>query len=333
MSDAEHIEARAAGWLMRRDAGEAGESPDFTAWLAADPRHRAAYLRLAAAWESTRQLKRLRPEGGPIDPDLLAPKRSGVGHWKPLALAAGVVLVVLSATWWTLRAHDAQVYRTDVGGLSRVLLADGSTVVLNTDTELKVRLLPEKREIALIRGEAQFTVAHDAKRPFEVAAGGRIVRAVGTAFDVRLDAGQDLEVMVTEGRVTLEASGLDLAVPGRAAAPVATVAAGESAVAKAGVVTVRRVAQHDASRRLAWESGELSFEGETLKEAVAEFNRYNRKKLRLDDASIENLNIGGNFRALDVESFVAALDRSFGITSKVADDGTLMLTGAAVRSE
>ena len=58
------IEAQAAAWLARRDAaGQEGDSPGFTAWLEADPRHRAAYLRLAAAWERSARMKRLRPQG------------------------------------------------------------------------------------------------------------------------------------------------------------------------------------------------------------------------------------------------------------------------------
>lgn len=324
MSDAEHIESKAAEWLMRRDAGEE-ESPEFTAWLSSDPRHRAAYLRLAAAWESSRQLKRLRPQGCPIDPDLLAPKRSSVGPWRPVTLTAGIVLIALSTLWWIGRTPGLEVYRTEVGGLSRVVLSDGSAVTLNTDTELRVRLLPERREVALIRGEAQFTVAHDAKRPFEVVAGGRIVRAVGTAFDVRLDPDQALQVIVTEGRVALQSASETDAGGG---ASVATVAAGESATVDRRQLTVRHVSATESSRRLAWEEGELSFQGETLEEAVAEFNRYNRRKLRIDDPAIANLQVGGNFQALDVDSFVAAVERSFNLKAESSDDGTLTLKPA-----
>src|SRR5207245_8435004 len=164
-------------------------------------------------------------------------------------------------------------------------------------------------------------------RPFEVLAGGRIVRAVGTAFDVRLDHGETMEVMVTEGRVAF----VDAPSPTPAlgtVATTATISAGETAVAKGGKVTVRRVTATETSRHLAWQVGELSFQGETLSEAVAEFNRYNRRKLKIEDASLRIVQIGGNFQALDVDSFVAALGRSFGITAKTAEDGSLVLTRA-----
>ena len=151
------------------------------------------------------------------------------------------------------------------------------------------------------------------------------MRAVGTAFDVRLDPDEALQVIVTEGRVALEsASGTDLS----AGASVATIAAGESAIVDRRQLTVRRVSTTESSRRLAWEEGELSFQGETLKEAVAEFNRYNRRKLKVDDPIVASLQVGGNFQALDVESFVAAVERSFNLTAEVSNDGTLTLKRA-----
>jgi transmembrane sensor len=327
MSRAQDIEARAAEWLVRRDAAGGEESHDFAAWLASDPRHRAAYLRLAAAWGRTARMKRLRPEGPAIDPDLLLsrPRRS-FQFWTPFALAAGIAGLALAGSWWFTRSPGMETYRTDVGGLSRIVLADGSTVTLNTDTEIHVRLFPKRREINLVRGEAQFGVAHNANRPFEVSAGGRIVRAVGTAFDVRLSPDDAVQVLVTEGRVAVEV------VPGRSlngAASAATVLAGEGAVADARSITVRRVSTTEASRRLAWEVGELSFQGETLKEAVAEFNRYNHLKLEVADPAIAELVIGGNFNALDIESFVAAVERSFNVSAKTSGDGTILLEAAA----
>jgi transmembrane sensor len=332
MTQATDIENQAALWLARRDAaGEGGELPaEFAAWLAADPRHRAAYLRLLAAWERSARLKRLRPEDSEIDPNLLKSARlssqrspSWSGWWPRIMTAAGVVTVAIVVAWWTDASHGP-VYRTDIGGLSRVVLQDGSTVTLNTDTELRVHFTNARREVELRHGEANFIVAHNAARPFEVHVGERIVRAVGTAFDVRRDRGESIEVMVTEGRVAV----LDAPI---ASSPT-TIFAGESALATRDRVTVHRVSTTEASRQLSWQVGELSFEGEPLSQAVAEFNRYNRKKLRIDDPSIAELEIGGNFQALDVESFVAALGRSFNISAVEADDGTIVLARRPARN-
>lgn len=324
MSSAADIESRAAEWLVQRDAGAGVDDHEFTTWLAADPRHRAAYLRLAAAWEHCANLRRLRPEGSSIDPDLLARnsrRRWGLRLWTPVALAAGLA-AILCASWWFAGEGGVRTYRTEIGGLSRVVLTDGSMVTLNTDTELRVRLLPRRREITLVRGEAHFAVAHDANRPFEVIAGGEVVRAVGTAFDVRLGADRALQVVVTEGRVAVE----NTAGAGDDAS--ATVSAGERAVVNSGRVTVDRLGPTEAVRQLAWEVGELSFQGETLKDALAEFNRYNQRKLRVEDPAIADLQIGGSFQALDVASFVAALQRSFNLTATTLPDGTILLQRA-----
>jgi transmembrane sensor len=329
MTHAADIEAQAAAWLMRRDAaGEHAEMAEFAAWLAADSRHRAAYLRLAAAWERSDRLRRLRPEGSAVDVDLLKPAavgRASVGWRWPLAAAASLLGLATAAAWWMGLLGGVQTYRTDVGGLSRVVLADGSAVTLNTDTELRVRFGAARRQVELLHGEAHFTVSHDTRRPFEVHAGGRLVRAVGTAFDVRLDRGELMEVMVTEGRVAfIDVSGFANT---DARAPLATISAGETAIATSSKLTVRPVSATEASRHLAWEVGELSFQGETLAEAVDEFNRYNRRKLKIEDPAIASVQIGGNFQALDIDSFVGALGRSFSITAANADDDTVILTG------
>ena len=76
MNEAADIEAQAAAWIARCDADGGEQDPQLAAWLIADPRHRAAYLRLLQVWERTRWLGRLRPADSRIDPDLLGPSRA-----------------------------------------------------------------------------------------------------------------------------------------------------------------------------------------------------------------------------------------------------------------
>lgn len=335
MSRATDIEAQAATWLARRDARSGAEyDTEFASWLAADPRHRAAYLRLAEAWRRSERLQLLRPADGAVNADLLAPGliRSSRFHqslrtigWRWTAMAAAVVFAVLAfALSWTTIVPSSHTYSTGADGLSQVLLQDGSLITLNSETEVQVKFSRRLRSVILSHGEALFTVAHDAHRPFEVTASRRIVLAVGTAFDVRLSAGRAMEVIVTEGRVAL--FGASNGTPQLEAIPPPTISAGESAVATSGRLIVRDVLPEEVDRRLAWERRELSFQGETLQMAVAEFNRFNSRKLVIDDSSIQSLHIGGNFQALDIESFVLALERSFGISAEKHEDGTIHLS-------
>lgn len=365
MSEAADIEARAAAWIARCDARGDDQDPELAAWLIADPRHRAAYLRLAHAWERTQRLARLRPGDRSIDPDLLAPPRvpqpprlwgrlgrraigpaddvpcatlarraksSRPRRIRLTAAAAGIAAAVIIAAWNLLPSAAVQTYRTGPGGLSRIFLSDGSAVTLNADTEMRVRFTAARRDITLVRGEAHFSVTHDTHRPFEVHAGNRIVVAVGTAFDVRLDSRQGVQVTVTEGRVALLEDG---DAPPQADEPaLQTITAGQDALLTTREIIVQRIGSTEIFRRLAWERRELSFNGQTLSQAVAEFDRYTNHKIVIDDPAIAALEIGGSFRALDAGSFVAALDHAFGISSRVSAEGTIHLyrVGNATRA-
>jgi transmembrane sensor len=218
--------------------------------------------------------------------------------------------------WVTVGRSGWQVYKTEQGGFQRISLQDGSTAFLNTNSEIRVKLTAERREVVLSRGEALFTVAHDAHRPFDVTAADTVVRAVGTAFSVRLREQQQVDVIVTEGRVAIDPpddlldsklSQQQIDLP-----TLSTLAAGETVTVKARHLNVHKIAAEDLTRKLAWTQGRLWFDRVTLYEAVTEFNRYNRRQLLIDDPAIANLHIGGAFDATDLDSFVAAL-QSFGI--------------------
>jgi transmembrane sensor len=214
-------------------------------------------------------------------------------------------------------------YGTGPGGLARIFLPDGSAVTMNANTEIRVHFTAARRTIKLLRGEAHFSVTHDVHRPFEVHAGDRVVVAVGTAFNIRLNTGHIVEVTVTEGRVALFADGDRR--PHAAGFPLQTISAGQEALLTAQDVTIQRIDRTQIFHRLAWEHRELSFEGQTLSQAVADFNRYTNRRVVIDDPSIAALQIGGSFRALDIDSFVAAVGRTFGISSRTTAQGTIHL--------
>ena len=73
------------------------------------------------------------------------------------------------------------------------------------------------------------------------------------------------------------------------------------------------IERQQLERRLSWTGGRLQFGGDSLADAVDEFNRYNRLQLRLADGSLARLRVGGTFNATDPESFAAALASTFGL--------------------
>ena len=310
MSATEQAEAEAARWLAARDAGEGrADHEAFERWLDADIRHRVAYLRLEASWKRADRLAELRPLDRGLDPDLL--KAPGTSRPWRYALAASVVLALIVAGGWFYRVHFSwHRYDTPVGGFARIVLEDGSVVDLNTNSEIRVRLGSARRDIKLARGEVRFQVAHDPSRPFVVAAAGAAVRAVGTQFTVRLRDSARVDVLVSEGKVAVASAHVQTA---------PAVTAGEVAVLEPDHVSVSKVEPQLMARRLAWTSGHLEFRGETLGLAVDEFNRYNRRQLRLADAKLANLRVGGTFSATDPDSFAAALASAFHV--RVAPQG------------
>jgi len=331
MATAQDIESTASEWLVRLETAPSEEiRAEFDRWLESDPRHKAAYLRLERGWRRADRLKNLRPLDGAVNENVLDTFPQGQEPGQPqadeppavsrrtpwIAAAAALAVIAIGPVMWFVGSHMGwQTYKTQLGGLERISLEDGSTATLNTNTQLRVRLTKERREIILDRGEALFSVAHDPHRPFDVKAAETIVRAVGTSFSVRLHDHTQVDVIVKEGRVAIDPpdDSLNLKLAQSVPLPqMSTLAAGETVRVRARKLDVQKIDTDDMTRKLAWTQGRLWFDRVTLAEAVAEFNRYNRRQLVIDDPGIAGLRIGGAFDATDLDSFVAALG-TFGI--------------------
>ena len=306
MSDDELVVARASRWLAARDARAATpeEAAEFAEWLDADIRHRVAFLRIEADWQRADRLRGVRPLDRDVDPDLLErqPRRR---QWLT-GLAAGVVLALLGGTWAWQQHYSWQRYETRIGGFSRIVLDDGSVIDLNTNSDVRVRLRADRREVQLLRGEGRFQVAHDTQRPFVVAAAATAVRAVGTAFSVRLRDSEQVDVLVSEGKVAVASANVADPPP-----QLSGLVAGDAASVHNDHASVTRVEPQVLARRLAWTAGRLEFRGERLGDAVDEFNRYNRRQIRLSADTLGELRVGGSFSATDPESFAGALASAF----------------------
>jgi transmembrane sensor len=340
MTSAIDIEHQAAEWLVRL------ESPDrtpeqlgeFEAWLARNPRHRAAFQRLKAGWVRADALSRLRPLDGSVDENLLdalrRDRKTEGRHGSPvsagLALAAGVALAAcLLFTWraWPQLAWHA--YGTGSGGFERVVLPDESIVYLNSNSAMRVRFREDRREVVLERGEAMFEVAADKARPFVVHAGDAHLQALSTAFTVRLHDHSHVDVIVTEGRVAVTELGRNT-LGSDQTSPTATLSAGETITIRADRVHIGEVKTGQLNERLSWIPERMGFERKTLAEVAGEFNRYNHDQLVIADPRIGRLRMEGTFDTRDIDSFVVALERTFGIraTASVDDEArTIVLTG------
>lgn len=315
MNRAHHIEEQAARWLMRReeDSFTAAEAEEFDAWLEESPGHKAAFWRIEEGWRRADRIAALRMPSQ----WLRSPWRSALrSYWAPTAIAASLALVAITGVWQTSSLSpepQGQTIATMVGGHKIVPLDDGSQIELNTATVLRASVTDKSREVWLEHGEAYFDVRHSETVPFIVHAGLKTVSVMGTKFSVKRE-GDKVTVAVLEGRVRVT----DAAEPKRGGA--SDIVAGSLAVTEPNAVLVTEAAPIEVQSELAWRDGTLIFQNDTLAEAAAEFNRYNKKKL-LVSGEAARLRIGGSFKAKNVDGFVRLLHDAYGLDVRSTDKG------------
>ena len=336
----------AADWFGRHDAGlSEAENRELQAWLQADPRHASSFQRLAAASRALDQLAGSNAgASASLDPDLAmlpiqrtAKNRKHQARWVAVTLAAAAALTLVGVTSWQIlstRPSYTTTASAEIGGLREISLPDGSVIELNTNSAVEIRYNRRDRQVALTRGEAHFKVAKDAARPFTVVVNDVAVRAVGTAFNIRVRP-NDVDVLVTEGRVRLNRTGDggSLLPPQPTATEPPVLGAGHRAVIPTDGVekgrgtrtaVVTSVADVAISRELAWQQKRLEFGPTPLAMIVAEFNRYNQHQLVLADAELASLSVGGSFEAGGYDTLVRLLESSFGIVAEHRDHQTIL---------
>ncbi|HEY0943001.1 MAG TPA: FecR domain-containing protein [Steroidobacter sp.] len=311
------IDDSAARWVMRMDRGEIGEAEqrELDAWLAADSRHRGAFIRAQAIWCDMDRVAAL--GAGEL---MSAPRpRWFTDSFRRAAAIAACVLALTLASVGVSSRYLAGRESTDRGETRRLLLDDGSAVALNTQSVLQVKFDDDERHIVLRRGEASFQVAHDEQRPFVVRAGDVFVRAVGTAFNVRMKP-EGVEVTVTEGVVEVtRAADADKGAIHR-------VHHNEEVIAQAAQpIEVEPLSDEVIAQRLAWREGRLVFDGERLAAAIAEVNRYSSVTVVIDDAELAQKAFVGNFKIGDARGFAHAAAVAFNMRV-IEQDKTLRLT-------
>jgi transmembrane sensor len=314
---ADEIEMMAAAWLAREDRDLApGEAAELEQWLGASTLNRVAYLRLKASWQRADRLSALKQPAASVaeSSGFLAAFWAGLLARPRLvgAVAAALLLVAGGSGWQVWRGPSEQIFATAVGKMQAVRLADGSRMELNTNTRVRTEVTAARRVVTLDSGEAYFDVVHDAARPFVVYAGNRRITDLGTKFSVFRN-GDDVRVTVQEGRVKVDV--LD-----RPAVDAPVVAeAGHTVMAKGSETLVFAKPETGITSDLAWRSGMLVFNQETLAEAADQFNRYNSRKIVVEGKA-RRIRIGGSFKADNVEVFVLLLHRGFGLS--VDNQGT-----------
>jgi transmembrane sensor len=285
------------------------ESESIYRWIDESPAHAVAFARAEAAWDAAERLKAA-PKPQPLPQ--LKPSRLSRRMFAGAMIAASLFVAATIVTVRTL--NDVDKYSTEIGEVRDIALADGSKMHLNSGTTAEVRYTEHGRRVRILQGEASFDVAHDKSRPFDVEARAAVIRAVGTAFNVRMRT-TGVELTVTEGTVQVRSPETR---PER-------VSAGSGAIICKRTVALTRLAKDEIGQRMAWRDHMVELNGETLDQAVAEFNRYREKPILIGDPRVSSLRIGGRFGTSDSGQFLSALAVSLPVKAVAEEDGSVML--------
>ncbi|MEM9170578.1 MAG: FecR domain-containing protein [Pseudomonadota bacterium] len=334
------IRDAAARWFSLIDGGTATpeEIAEFDAWRTADPLHEHAYDRTVTIWSALGTLK-----AEDFETDRFAETGSGVGtparrsrlHAAAApALAAAVALFIVVAGAFTIlpainRSAPAPLpvvarYSTGLGEKQTVTLADGSSITLGAASQIDVRFSPASRHVSLTSGAAVFDVAEDVDRPFTVTANAFSARVLGTVFDVR-NSGGVVRLSVLEGTVL-------------AAHPVRITDGASSLTVRKQVGAGRRItatsedglSEIDAFRVktfAAWREDRLKYVGATLREVIADANRYSKTPIVLDDGvdALDALKVTVSFVGTDIDAVLATLPTMFPVTVDRADASQIVI--------
>ncbi|MEC7931788.1 MAG: FecR domain-containing protein [Pseudomonadota bacterium] len=315
--DRDAIEAEAARLLARLENNPSPQDEaDICAWIEADPRHAVAFARAEAAWDASERLKSAAADITlpPLQSTLSEEDQRRLS--RNIMVAAGVaILLFIVAAIVTVRTYSGiEHFETGVGQMRDIALEDGSTLHLNSDSEVEARFTSNGRKVRVLKGEASFEISHDPDRPFDVEARAAVIRAVGTAFNVRLRPSL-VELTVTHGTVTVHSGD----------SPQQQVVAGSGAVIQPRSIALTRLGPRLIEQRTAWREQMVELDGETVEQAAGEFNRYRKTPILIGDTRVSALRIGGRFRTTDSREFLTALQTSLPVRAVDGEDGSVML--------
>ena len=308
--NAHDIKRRAAHFVIARRTSEDWSQSDqqnLDAWLAEGPEHAIAFWRMDAAWESTNRLSILRPQHREPAP------RAGLLPRTARAVAAIAAIALVAYAAQSEFAPKEKVYASAIGDRKILTLADGSRIELNTDTVLRVAQDAAGRKVWLDKGEAYFSIKHDGAHPFVVQVGKHRITDLGTKFVVR-ETGERVDVSLLEGRARIDAPDAEDKTHSAILTP------GDVAVATSNSLSVRKIETRRIENDLAWRTGLLVFNNTSLGEAADAFNRYNNKKLVIENPQTAGLTIDGTFHTNNVMAFVDVAQHVLKLNVKTGND-------------
>jgi transmembrane sensor len=308
----------ASEWVQRLNESNAEQLADqWMQWCSTDPMNLPAFEQMQRLWNAFPEARAATLHPLPI---VNRPKHRN----RLIALAASVVLLLGVAGWFALRYSDDRVLETAVGEQRRISLADGSRLDLAPDSRVSTRFTLTRRDVRLVRGQAFFTVAHNAVRPFIVHANSLTVTAVGTEFDVRISP-SSTAVTVSEGRVTVAPDVEEVGGGSRTNTGIVRASVGQRVTFSKSAHRLS-VATVDSKIAGSWRDGTLQFVGEPLEDVINAINRYTAPPIIVAPA-FQQTRFTGTVSPSKVRDWLKALEQIYPV--EVVDQGA---NGVLIRS-
>ncbi|WP_454062814.1 FecR family protein [Candidatus Nitrospira salsa] len=326
------VRDQAMAWKVRLQSGHAtpADRLQFEQWISADPMHQQEFEQAVEVWDkldhvSPLLVKELAEADIYWSQHRDGPSTDSVG-WKThgghvVSVMGFAALMIGLLLWWqpfALVVHES--YQTAKGEQRTIHLADGSTILMNTDSQLSVRLSTDERRVTLKRGEALFTVAHDSQRPFDVYVANGVIHDIGTEFLVR-QSSVKVNVAVLEGEVEVA---LNHAEQSRAGTHPTVLRQGEHLFYTAQG-RLSAVEPFNEKATAAWAKGKLVFVEKSLKDVLKEWSRYRADEIRIDDPKLRDLPISGTFHLDNIKGFLQALEDTFSIRVVSRNENLILL--------
>lgn len=303
----------AEAWLARLLAEDcsAEDKAAHAQWRDADPEHAGAF----AETERLHDMAALLKDDPMIRAATRAAKRNAAPRrYRPMGwiAAAAVLVCAIGIGLFRFATPPAAVHYASSTALQTITLADGTRLQLDASSAATVQFDRSRRIVLLDRGRAEFDVADDPGRPFEVRAGDTVIRDIGTTFQVSRND-QGIRVGLLEGAVEITGSHAGTTWT-QALKPAEQLDIDADGIAG-------KVAPLDLSVARAWPQGQLVFQERRLDDVLAEANRYSSTKLRVTDPALAALRISGNIHAGDQQTLLKSLEQGWQLQAeRTADD-------------
>jgi transmembrane sensor len=297
----------------------AAERAEMEAWVDADPLHKEAFDSFNEIAEGAMEDDAVAIAA--MEEDLERFSANENLRTNQFRLAAGIAAsIALVVTATVLMRPQVEIYETARGEMREVVLADGTSITLNTDSAISVRYARNRRNVSLDRGEALFVVAHAPERPFVVSSDAMQVQVLGTSFNVYAKGGETV-VSVLSGVVEVKS---DEQIDGDGASEQLTLTTGQQvAVSSGGAMT--DIESFDTNTIISWRLGRAYYENEPLSDVIADLNRYFPREISIGDTSLSSVPVTGSFDLGDQYVAVEAIKVALSLRAETNASGNIVL--------